>query len=163
MPARNPVEARAALDRFSASPAIANLYAQAHARAIMRRLGTPPDEWPAYRPDLDARLRDAAYYEIWTALDLLDSGEGLEESARHLVSGAEALEFLRAGIDSQTYADETLTATLAYYISGHHARSFVLLREAIGQPVLLPPHAQLIVSVLKKDLDVARDATLRIF
>ena len=67
-----------------------------------------------------------------------------------LLNGAEALEFLCADPrhDSNVRLEQVVSATIAYYLAGHYARSFVLLREAVPEDMALPPVLGLLVAVL---------------
>ena len=89
---------QATLNRATALAAhatVKNLHAQAHARAILRNLTAPTDDWPNFRADLDDRLHHAGHSLVWSGLQLLEVGRRDEQVRQLLLTGAEALEFLQ--------------------------------------------------------------------
>jgi hypothetical protein len=94
---------------------------------------------------------------------LLEAGHRGEEVRQVLLTGAEALEFLSSNprYDSATRIEQAVNATFGYYLAGHYARSYVLLREAIPEATALPPALGLLVAVLRKQLGASRALTLR--
>jgi len=153
------------LQRFSERSEVLRLHAQAHARAILRGLNTPEADLPSFQKDLDIRLYYAAHYQIWKALQLLEVRQNQGQAKEYLVKGAEALEFLYRDPDSNPSVrdEELFKATLAYYISGHYARSYVLMKEMSHILKNLPKNLDLIAAILKKDLKSARLITLEAF
>lgn len=153
------------LQNFSKRREVLNLHSQAHARAILRGLKALEEEWPSFHDNLDIRMYYAAHYQIWKALQLLDVKQYKEQAKKYLEKGAEALEFLYRdpGSDPAVRGEELFKATLAYYISGHYARSYVLMKETSDTLKNLPGHLLLIAAILKKDLNDARRITLEAF
>ncbi len=153
------------LQRFSEQSEVLSLHAQAHARAILRGLDAPEADWPSFHQDLDIRLYYAAHYQIWKALQLLEVNKHQVQAKECLAKGAEALEFLYrdSRSDPIVRGEELFKATLAYYISGHYARSYVLMKETSDTLENLPKHLDLIAAVLKKDLKSTRLITLEAF
>jgi len=161
----NPNATLKRLQKFSERSDILRLHAQAHARAILRGLNAPKRDWPSFQEDLDVRLYYAAHNQIWKALQLLEIKQHPEQAKEYLVKGAEALEFLYQDPNSDPIVrdEELLKAILAYYISGHYARSYVLMKETADTLKNLPKHIDLIAAILKKDLKSARLITLEAF
>lgn len=146
---------------FLQDPLVSNLHAQAHARAILRQLGRPAEDWPHFRPDLDERLHHVAHHLLWSALQLIGAGRSIHDVRPLLVAAAESWEFISADpeYDAPIRVEQAVNATFAYYLAGHYARSFVLLREAIPEATALPPILGLLVSVFRKQLREARRIT----
>ena len=141
------------LEKFSKRSDILKLHAQAHAREILKELNAPEKEWPIFQKDLDIRLTYAAHYQIWKGLQLLEANKHRKQAKEILVKGAEALEFLHKDVKPNAILrdDELLKASLTYYISGHYARSYVLMKEIFNTSKKLPEYLGLIVAILKKD------------
>lgn len=134
MPIENPDATLKKLKSFSERSKVLRLHAQAHARAILRGLNVPETDWPLFQKDLDIRLYYTAHYQIWKALQLLEVNQHQEQAKECLAKGAESLEFLYrdSGSDPIVRDEELFKAILAYYISGHYARSYVLMKETAG-------------------------------
>ena len=150
---------------FLSNPQVRYLHAQAHARAILRNIARPSDDWPNFRSDLDERLHHAAHFLFSAALQLLEAGAAQTEVGPLLLVASEALEFLCADPRESTPVrlEQAVTATFGYYLAGHYARSYVLLKEAIPEDTPLPPAIKLLVSVLRKQLGIARRLTVANF
>ena len=131
---------------------------RAHSRAILRQLGRPAEDWPRFRGDLDERLHHAAHHLLWSALQLLEANRTTEDVRPLLIAAAESWEFICSDprYESPDRVEQAINATMAYYLSGHYARSFVLLREAIPDGSSLPPILGLLVAVFRKQLREAR-------
>ena len=144
---------------------VRNLHAQAHARAILRNVARPSDDWPRFRSDLDERLHHAAHYLLWAALHLLEAGRSHPDVGPLLLVASEALEFLCADPRQSTPVrlEQAVTAGFGYYLAGHYARSYVLLKEAVPQDTPLPAPIALFMSVLRKQFGVARRITVANF
>ena len=145
------------LKNFSKRSDILKLHAQAHAREILRELNAPKKEWPLFQKDLDIRLTYAAHYQIWKGFQLLEANKHWKQVKEILVKGAEALEFLYKDVKSDAILrdNEILKASLTYYISGHYARSYVLMKEIFNTSKRLPEYLDIIVAILKKDFKKA--------
>src|SRR5262249_61841516 len=98
---------------------------------VLRYLGTPLEEWPHYTPSLDEDLVYTAQYLLYLGLKLKASPETEERGDSNLTLGAEILEhvYARAGDGDPERVCQLFTAALAYYMSGHFARAFVLVRD----------------------------------
>ena len=153
------------LEKFSKRSDILKLHAQAHARGILKELNAPENEWPIFQKDLDIRLTYAAHYQIWKGLQLLEVNKHRKQAKEIIVKGAEALEFLHKNVKSNTILrnDGLLKASLAYYISGHYACSYVLMKEIFNTSKKLPRYLGLIVAILKKDFKKAYQIILETF
>ena len=153
------------LQKLSKQSIVLRFQAQAHARAILRSLKAPEEDWPSFNKNLDIQLYYAANYQIWKALNLFEVSENKEEAKDYLLKGAETLEFLYkdSSLNSPIRNEELFKATLAYYISGHHARSYVMMKEIMNNINNLPNYLYLLTAILKKDLKCARKITLEAF
>jgi superfamily II DNA/RNA helicase len=150
---------------FLINPQVRYFHAEAHARAILRNVARPSDDWPKFRSDLDDRLHHAAHYLLWAALHLLEAGRSQAEVSPLLLFASESLEFLCADPSENTpvQLEQAVTATFGYYLAGHYARSYVLLKEAIPDGTPLPPAIELLVRVLRKQFGIARRITVENF
>jgi Lhr-like helicase len=129
-----------------------NFVAQAHSRDILRYLQVPPEKWPAYTDSLDDDLNYTAHYLLYQGLELRNQPGTAAESDAHLTLGAEILEYLhtRAGAGDPERVCQIFTAALAYYIAGHFARAFVLIRD-LEASVPLPGYLRPLRHLLMKD------------
>src|SRR5205807_142663 len=153
------------LESYANDASVRNLHAQAHARAILQELRSPRTAWPQFRRDLDHRLYYGAHFQIWTALELLDQGQAKEQAQEALLNGAEALEFLCEDptLNSDVRSEQLLKAGFAYYIAGHYARSYVVIKDLLSRGTELPRPLSLLVAILQKHLQSAREITINIF
>lgn len=142
-----------------------NLHAQAHARAILKQLGTPEREWPTFSPVLDERLAYFANITMVMALDLVDEPTHHDLAIELLTQGAEAIEFLCAAERFKaSIPDELLKAATAYHIAGHHARSYVLMQALATRTDFEPDlFTRALIAIVNRDLVRAREATLAVF
>jgi hypothetical protein len=165
MPITNPEQRLEGALAFLRQSAVRNFQAQAHARSILRHLSVPPEDLPAFSADIDQRVHYAAYYLLWTSLELLEAGMATDSVMPLLEAAAERLEFLAGDprYDSDVQLEQLVSASFAYYLSGHFARSYVLLREGIPEERPLPPALGLLTAVLRKQLREARDITVALF
>lgn len=154
-----------------------NFAAQSHSRAVLRYLGTPPDEWPAYTGTLDEDLAYTAQYLLYLGMRMKEQPETESSADANLTLGAELLEHIygRADDEDPERITQLFTAALAYYMSGHFARAFVLVRdlEATGglprfvtplRHLLLKEFSRLRAEVIQRlvQLDYADDEIARL-
>lgn len=141
------------------------LHAQAHARVILKQLGTPEGEWPVFSSVLDERLAYFANISLVMALDLIDAPPHQDLAVELLTQGAEAIEFLcTAGQFKASVPDELLKAATGYHIAGHHARSYVLMHALTdGNGLEADSFTQAIIALLGRDLVRAREVTNALF
>jgi hypothetical protein len=134
-----------------------NFLAQSHSRDVLRYLGTPTEEWPTYTVTLDEDLVYTAQYLLYLGLKLKGSPETEETGDSNLTLGAEILEhvYARAGDDDPERACQLFTAALAYYMSGHFARAFVLVRDLEAEQAL-PRFLQPLRHLLLKNFGALR-------
>lgn len=165
MPIHDPDKAQSQLVAFAARTNVLHVHAQAQARAILKRTGTPVEEWPNFDVNLDERLHHIAHRLLWGAFELLEAEAHQTDACNCLVQGAEALEFLYADTNMPAVlrTEELIKASFAYYIGGHSARAYVLINETIDQLLPIPPLLQLAVAVLRRDLLGARDQFITVF
>ena len=151
--------------RFLREPLIGNLLAQAHARSILGQLRGPAADWPRFRPDLEERLLHISHSLLWSALQVMEAGLPISDVRPLLVAAAEAWEFLSAepNHEAPDRIEWLVNAAFAYFLAGHYARSYVLLRETVPDTSSLPPILGLLVAVFRKELRQARQITLTHF
>lgn len=115
-----------------------NFLAQSHSRDVLRYLGVPPEEWPAYTASLDEDLVYTAQYLLYLGLVLKSSVETAATGDSNLTLGAEILEhvYSRSEDDDPERVCQLFTAALAYYMAGHFARAFVLIRDLEAEETL---------------------------
>ena len=165
MPISDPQASRNRLVAFSQQESVLNVLAQAQARAILKRTGTPPEEWPNFDRRLESRVYHIAHRLLWGSLELLEAEEFEDEARRCLTIGAEALEFLYsdAAMPAALRTEELLRASFGYYIGDHSARAFVLLNDMLDSLLPVPIVLQLAVAVLRRDLRGARNLFFDVF
>src|SRR6266545_6854624 len=108
-----------------------NFVAQAHSRDILRYLRVSPEDWPAYTATLDDDLNYTAHFLLYQGLELKGGPNTSTQGDENLTLGAEILEYVhtKAGPYDPERACQIFTAALAYYIAGHFARAYVLIRD----------------------------------
>lgn len=108
-----------------------NSVAQSHSRDVLRNLHVPITDWPSYTPTLDDDLVYASQSLLYFGLNLKLSSPDSTEGNEYLTRGAEVLEYLysRADNTDPERPCQLFSAALAYYIAGHFARAFVLIRD----------------------------------
>jgi hypothetical protein len=108
-----------------------NFVAQSHSRDVLRQLQVPEGEWPAFTATLDEDLVYAAQTLLYLGLQLKLAGALLSNADNYLTRGAEVLEYVYARTDNRDpeRVSQLFTAALAYYMAGHFARAFVLVRD----------------------------------
>ena len=165
MPISDPQTSRNRLVAFSQQDWVLYVLAQAQARSILKRTGTPSLEWPNFDSRLDSRVHHIAHRLLWGSLELLEAEEFEDDARRCLTIGAEALEFLYAdtSMPAALRTEELLRASFGYYIGGHSARAFVLLNDMLEDLLPMPIMHQLAVAVLRRDLHDARRLFFDVF
>jgi superfamily II DNA/RNA helicase len=115
-----------------------NFLAQSHSRDVLRYLRTPKDDWPEYTGTLDEDLVYTAQYVLYLGLRLKDAPDTTILAAENLTLGAEILEHVygRSDDEDPERVTQLFTAALAYYMAGHFARAFVLVRDLESQQTL---------------------------
>jgi hypothetical protein len=105
------------------------LYGKVQAYAHHRQQNTPVGERPNISLNMLKRARDKAHEYILSALRHLAKYDPDEFSDGDLKSAAQILEeyYLTAPLDTPSRTEELYTAALAYYLSGHYPRAFVLM------------------------------------
>jgi len=130
-----------------------NFVAQAHSRAVLQRLGADSAQWPRYSPDLDERLLYTAYLLFWQGLQIRELPDFQPYGDDLVKQGAEILEFLyfESSARPPERIEQLFSAALGYYIAGHYARAYVLMKK-LGQGDSLPQELQLLRRLFLKDL-----------
>src|SRR5437762_290928 len=108
-----------------------NFVAQSHSRDVLRQLRVPEDGWPEYTVSLDDDLAYAPQTLLYIGLILKSDDASPMEGNTYLTIGAEVLEYVyaRANDDDPERVCQLFSAALAYYMAGHFARAFVLVRD----------------------------------
>lgn len=144
-------------DELLASGRFQNFLAQSHSRDVLRYLGTLPEDWPSYTSSLDEELVFTAQYLLYLGIKLKASPDTESRGDSNLTLGAEILEhvYARADDDDPERACQLFTAALAYYMSGHFARAYVVVRDLEAEQTL-PRFLQPIRHLLLKDFGLLR-------
>ena len=140
-----------------------NFIAQAHSRAVLQRLGADPAQWPRYSPALDEDLLYTAHLLFWQGLQLRTLSDFRTYGDDLIKQGAEILEFLYSETAPTTAdrIDQLFNAALGYYIAGHYARAYVLMKE-LEEGDGLPQELELLRRLFLKNLVGLRDLVFRV-
>jgi superfamily II DNA/RNA helicase len=135
--------------------------AQSHSRDVLRHLRVPEGEWPAYTATLDEDLVYGAQTLLYLGLRLKHEVAEPSEADTYLTRGAEILEYVHARADDSDpeRVCQLFTAALAYYMAGHFARAFVLVRD-LEADAPLPRFLRPVRHLLMKDFRPLRSAVL---
>jgi superfamily II DNA/RNA helicase len=141
-----------------------NFVAQAHSRAVLQHLEADPNEWPRYSPVLDENLLYTAHLLFWQGLQLRAlpafrvQGDGL------VTQGSEIIEFLysEAGSEDVEKTEQLFSAALGYYIAGHYARAYVLMKD-IENGDALPSELELLRRLFLKNLAGLRNQIFQLW
>lgn len=108
-----------------------NFVAQSHSRDILRHLHVSEEEWPSYTPSLDDDLVYAAQTLLYLGLQVKLASPAAADGDSYLTRGAEILEYVYARSDNSDpeRVCQLFSAALAYYMAGHFARAYVLVRD----------------------------------
>lgn len=108
-----------------------NFVAQSHSRDVLRQMQIPEADWPAYTPALDEDLVYGAQTLLYVGLRLKVQAETPDAGDIYLTRGAEVLEYVYARSDAgdPERVCQLFTAALTYYMAGHFAQAFVLVRD----------------------------------
>ncbi len=152
------------LQDYLNSPVTSNLIRQAHARKMMVELGSNRAEWPQFNDQLDELLHYGANNLLSGGLDLLGNDEFSNQAKSFLFHGAESLEFLASSPETYrgSIPDSKLKSAAAYYLSGHHARAFVILDRDIRDLGDLGILEQIVALMLKQDISATHYAAVGI-
>ena len=138
-----------------------NFVAQSHSRDILRLLRVAEEDWPAYTETLDEDLLYTAQTLMYVGLQLTIGLPEDKHGTAYLVQGAEILEFVysRSKDDDPERICQLFSAALAYYICGHFARAYVLVRD-IEESADLPRFLRPLRHLLLKDFRLLRGSVL---
>lgn len=130
-----------------------NFVAQAHSRAVLQRLGADPAQWPRYVPVLDENLLYTAHLLFWQGLQLRTLPDFRVHGDDLIQQGAEILEFLYSEADPEVpeRVEQLFSAALGYYIAGHYARAYVLMKD-LESDGALPQELELLRRLFLKNL-----------
>lgn len=145
------------LQSFESNGRFQNFIAQVHSRSILQGLGVSPDAWPRYTLS-EEDLHHTAHYLFWQGLELKSLAQYREQGNAYILRGCEILEFLYqaqpVGYPERT--TQLFNAALGYYISGHYARAYVLVRQ-LQTVAELPPELELLRRFFEKNLAGMRE------
>lgn len=139
-----------------------NFAAQSHSRDVLRQMHIPEAEWPAYTPAIDEDLVYAAQTLLYVGLRLKRADAGSADADIYLTRGAEILEYVYARADDgdPERVCQLFSAALAYYMAGHFARAFVLVRDLEAETPL-PRFLRPLRHLLMKEFRPLRVEVLR--
>jgi superfamily II DNA/RNA helicase len=131
-----------------------NFVAQSHSRDVLRSLHVPEDEWPTYTATIDEDLAYAGQTLLYLGLRLKQASAEASDADSFLIRGAEILEYIYARADNSDpeRVCQLFTAALAYYMAGHFARAFVLVRDLEAEaplPRFLRPIRHLLLKAFR--------------
>ena len=130
-------------------PFLANLFAQADAKFILKEVGEDQSNFPGFSPLLDERATYAAYALLGAGCSLVEQAQRAE-GATALVQGASILGHVY-GADGERQPDagfHQLVCGMALYAAGHYSRAFVAVRASEERT----PAARIIATFLRKDV-----------
>lgn len=118
---------------YLTGPKYIDLYAKTQALDIHQFRGTPQHLRPRINEQVPKRAFEIAYNYVLDALQYFEGEEPNEETDIALQHAAQLLEklFLNKPADAPQRTMALQTAALAYYLAGHYARAFVLMRGVI--------------------------------
>lgn len=139
-----------------------NYVAQCHSRDVLRSMETPEVDWPRYTLNLDEDLVYAAQHLLYVGMNLIRSSQTHDKGTECLTLGAEILEHIYAGVvgsEDPERVTQLFSAALAYYMAGHFARAYVLVRD-IEATEPLPRFVRPLRDLLLKDFKGLRSFVL---
>lgn len=146
----------------SRSPESRRLQAQAHTRSIFQSRRVPPEAQPAFTPNLVQRTYQQAYDYLRVGMEYLSEETATSVTDELFQTAGELLEklYFNAPVEYHGRERELYTAALCYYLSGHYARSYVLMQ---GTRVSQVPRPFAILRMLyAKEFDQMRRETLEL-
>lgn len=146
---------------YVTGPSYIDLYAKTHALDIHQFRKTPENLRPHISEQLPKRAYEIAYNYILLALKFFEEEEANPETDVMLQHAAQLLEklYLNKPADTPQRTDTLRTAALAYYLAGHYARAFVLMRGVTG---LDDSPMNLMQSLFLRELPKIKNATLKV-
>jgi superfamily II DNA/RNA helicase len=123
---------RARIEELLATGRFQNYVAQCHSRDVLRSMRTPEADWPQYTANLDEDLVYTAQYLLYVGMNLKPLADTLHQGNDCLTLGAEILDHVYSGAvgsEDPERVTQLFSAALAYYMAGHFARAFVLVRD----------------------------------
>lgn len=147
---------------YLTGPRYIDLYAKTHALDIHQFRRTPENLRPHISEQLPKRAYDIAYDCILLALKFFEEEEADPDTDVVLQHAAQLLEklYLNKPADTPQRTETLHTAALAYYLAGHYARAFVLMRGVSGSD---GSPMNLIQSLFLRELPKIKNATLKVF
>jgi len=118
---------------YLTGPKYVDLYAKTQALDIHQFRGTPQHLRPRISEQVPKRAFEIAYNYVLDALKYFEEEAANDETDIALQHAAQLLEklFLNRPADTPHRTMALQTAALAYYLAGHYARAFVLMRGVI--------------------------------
>ncbi len=146
---------------FLTGPSYIDLYAKTHALDIHQFRRTPENLRPHISEQLPIRAYDIACHCILLALKFFEEEEANPDTDVVLQHAAQLLEklYLNKPADTPQRTETLHTAALAYYLAGHYARAFVLMRGVTGADT---GPMNLMRSLFLRELPKIKNATLKV-
>lgn len=138
---------RSVVESFGRPP-VPNIIAQAKAKQVLKAVHELPANYPAFRPDLDARGTVVAYRMLAAGCSLIEQHE-YSEGYEQLYAAGDLLECIHRNTvgDPTSAGFHCLVGAMAFYAAGHYSRGFVLIKDFES----ITPIAGVLASFLRKD------------
>jgi superfamily II DNA/RNA helicase len=140
-----------------------NLYARTNALSVFQSRQVPRDEWPSFSPKLPRQVYEKAHDYLLLGLKYLYTESADEDTDTFLERAGEFLEKLYFEVPSDTpdRPRELCNAALAYYLSGHYARAYVIMK-GLGPLPDTPQPSDLLRSMFLKEIETMRRTTVEL-
>jgi hypothetical protein len=129
-------------------PPVPNIIAQAKAKQVLKDVHELPDNYPAFRPDLDEQGTFVAYRMLAAGCSLIEQQE-YSVGYDQLHAAGDLLECIHRNTvgDPNSAGFHCLVGAMAFYAAGHYSRGFVLIKDV----ETITPIAGVLASFLRKD------------
>jgi superfamily II DNA/RNA helicase len=140
-----------------------NLYARTNALSVFQSRQVPRDEWPAFSSNLPEQAYEKAHDYLLLGLKYLYTESADEDTDTFLERAGELLEklYFAVPLDTPDRPRELCNAALAYYLSGHYARAYVIMKDP-GLSSAMPQRSDLIKLMFLKEIETMRRATMEL-
>jgi superfamily II DNA/RNA helicase len=140
-----------------------DLYARTNALSVFQSRQVPRNEWPSFSPHLPEQAYEKAHDYLLLGLKYLYTGSADENTDTILEMAGELLEKLYFEVPSDTpdRPRELCNAALAYYLSGHYARAYVIMTGLCLSSDTQQP-SDLIKLMFLKEIETMRRATMEL-
>ncbi len=125
-----------------------HLFAQAHAKHVLREVRESPSNFPGFATALDDKVTFAAYGLLAAGCSIMEQ-QNRGEGAPAVERAASLMEYIHgpSANDSRESRFHVFLAAMAFYAAGQYSRAFVAIR-AVEQHT---PAAQVVAAFLRKD------------